>query len=272
VSVGATTIRRGVKGTAELVDRLRRPPAGLVVLAYHRVGRRSTVDVDLPLPAFEAQMAWLAATGRVVSLDQAVARLADGSPVEDAVVLTFDDGTSDFAEVALPVLVAHRLPATIYVATRFVDEGLAFPDGGTPVSWVGLADAVATGLVTVGSHTHGHRLLDRVDAATAESELGRSVALIGDRLGVDARHFAYPKGLAGSPAADGVVRRRFTTAAVGGCHANVPGSTDLHLLARSAVQVSDGWRWFERKVDGGMRLEDSLRRLANRRRYRQATT
>jgi hypothetical protein len=38
------------------------------------------------------------------------------------------------------------------------------------------------------------------------------------------------------------------------------------------VQVSDGMRWFAHKARGGLELEDRLRRLANRRRYRRATT
>ena len=35
---------------------------------------------------------------------------------------------------------------------------------------------------------------------------------------------------------------------------------DPHRLARSPIQVSDGMQFFERKVAGGMALEDSFRR------------
>jgi hypothetical protein len=38
------------------------------------------------------------------------------------------------------------------------------------------------------------------------------------------------------------------------------------------VQVSDGMRWFMRKARGGLELEDRVRGLVNRRRYRHATT
>lgn len=140
------------------------------------------------------------------------------------------------------------------------------------MSWAALADAVSTGLVTIGSHTHSHLLLDRVDGPTAAGELDRSIDLIGDRLGVEPQHFAYPKAQAGSPAADQAVRARFASAAVAGTRANLVGRTDPHLLARSPVQVSDGMRWFRLKADGGMMLEDSMRSVLNRRRYRHATT
>jgi len=36
--------------------------------------------------------------------------------------------------------------------------------------------------------------------------------------------------------------------------------------------VHDGTRWFQRKLDGGLGLEDRVRTLANRRRYAGATT
>ena len=102
----------------------------------------------------------------------------------------------------MPELVAHRVPATLYLATEHVESGRAFPDNGRPVSWAALRDALSTGLVTIGSHTHTHRLLDRVGAAEAASELDRSIGLIEDRLGVGCSHFAYPKALLGSPGAE----------------------------------------------------------------------
>ena len=172
----------------------------------------------------------------------------------------------------MPILQRHRLPVTLYAATAFIDEGTRFPDDGRPVSWKGLADACATGLVEVGSHTHRHRLLDRLSGGEVDDELDRSIDLIGHHLGRTPLDFAYPKAVPGSPAADRAVRSRFRSAAVAGTRPNQVGRTDLHALARSPVQRSDGMRWFQHKVDGGMALEDQLRRLLNRRRYAVATT
>jgi peptidoglycan/xylan/chitin deacetylase (PgdA/CDA1 family) len=246
----------------------------VVVLIYHRVSGGSGLELDLPLDLFEAQAAALAASGRVVPLGDALARLADpvatGGPAP--VVLTFDDGTVDFVDRALPVLERHRLPVTLYAATSFIDEGRPFPGDGRPVSWQGLADACATGLVEVGSHTHGHRLLDRLPPVEVAGELDRSIELIGEHLGRPPLDFAYPKAVPGSPAADREVRRRFRSAALAGTRANPFGATDPHRLARSPIQRSDGMHWFERKVGGGMAIEDGLRRRLNRARHAGATT
>ncbi len=104
----------------------------------------------------------------MVSLDDAAAILGStpdaptsGPTDQSSVVITFDDGTDDFCDHVVPALVEYDLPATLYAATHFIDTGEPFPWGAPPASWAGLADAASTGLVTIGSHTHTHALLDR---------------------------------------------------------------------------------------------------------------
>jgi peptidoglycan/xylan/chitin deacetylase (PgdA/CDA1 family) len=261
-----------IKRAAAALDLVRPPRRGVVILCYHRVGRRTASTVDLPGWLFEEQVARLVAGPGVVELDSALSSLEGPPPAgPDPVVVTFDDGTADFVDEALPILVQHQVPATVYVATDFVEHSRTFPGSGVPLSWSALADAHATGLVTIGSHTHTHALLDRLPASDVEGELERSVSLIGERLGIECRHFAYPKALAGSPAADRLVRERFASAALAGTRPNQYGATDPYRLARSPVQVDDGLAFFARKMGGGMRTEDDLRRLVNRRRFAGAT-
>jgi len=275
---GRAAALQALKAAAVVGDRVRPPVPGVVVLIYHRVGRRAETEIDMPADQFESQMEWLAQTGRAVDIDTAVARLVlrepvrgEGDPAVNPVVVTFDDGTSDLAEVALPILARHQVPATVYLATQFVDEQLTWPAEGQPLTWAGAKEMVDSGLVTIGSHTHGHALLDRLPPAEAAAELDRSKELIGEKLGVSADHFAYPKAVAPPADVERVVRDRFTTAALGGNRPNPYSRTDLHRLARTAVQVSDGWSFFQRKAAGGMALEDTFRRAMNKVRYRGAT-
>jgi hypothetical protein len=236
---------------------------GVIGLIYHRVGRRSPSVVDLDLAVFRAQLDRMVATGRILDLDAAAARLAASAVPTGGdglgIVVTFDDGTADWVDVVLPELVARCLPATFYVSTDFVESGRDFPHGGCSISWSGLAELVATGLVTIGSHTHSHQVLAHATAVEAAAELDRSAGLIEDRLGVPCRHFAYPKAIAPSFAAEVVVRRRFVTAALAGNRVNVAGSADLHRLGRHGLTVADTAADFERKIDGGARLEGWLR-------------
>lgn len=264
-------IGAAVKVGAAGADALRPDAPGLVILIYHRVGGHTTSAVDLTTALFDAQVGELAASGRLVTLDEGIARLEAGAVADQPVVLTFDDGTTDWVSEALPVLVRHGAPATFYVATDFVEGRRPFPGEGAPVSWGGLQEIMASGLATIGSHTHTHALLDRADGPSTAEELDRSIDLIGERLGVACPHFAYPKALLGSPAAEAEVRARFRSAVVAGTRAN-PGDGDRYRLHRSPIQVADGLRWFRRKASGGLRLEDSARRLVNRRRYAGASS
>lgn len=285
--VGNRLVRQAVKVGAALADPLVARVNGVVFLIYHSVGGPRPGQVNIATEIFGHQMAWLAANCEPLSIDEALTLLDNseqpgiggdarrggrsGKEGRTPVVVTFDDGTADFVDNALPVLVAHSIPVTLYIATRWVDEQLSFWDDGTVLSWSALREAVSTGLVTPGSHTHSHVLLDRIDPTTVASELDLSIASISENLGIIPGHFAYPKALAPSAEAEAAVRARFRSAALAGSRANPFGATDPFRLARTPVQVADGLIWFRRKARGGLRLEDSLRTRMGAVRYAKAT-
>ncbi len=279
-----------VKRTAAAFDRIAPPPAGVTILIYHRIGGGTDSEVDLPVDEFGRQLEHLAEHHRVISLDDAVAELTAGTTTgwaatsvdavdasttatDDArrpVVITFDDGTADFTDHAVPALQQHGLPATLYVATQFVDDDEPFPWGAPPTSWAALRDISDDARITIGSHTHAHWLMDRLERSQLDDDLDRSIDLLREHLDVDPAHFAYPKAVPGSPAAEVAVRRRFRTAALANSRVNQVGRTDLHRLWRTPVQRSDGHDIFARKAAGGLRLEGELRSLTARARYRGA--
>jgi peptidoglycan/xylan/chitin deacetylase (PgdA/CDA1 family) len=99
--------------------------SGVVCVNYHRIGdgRRSHFDRGLwsaTEDGFDAQLRWLKANFDVVSPRELgyVVRARRGRHV----VVTFDDGYRDNHDLAYPILRAHRLPATFFVATGFIDR------------------------------------------------------------------------------------------------------------------------------------------------------
>ncbi|MGH2722677.1 MAG: polysaccharide deacetylase family protein [Actinomycetota bacterium] len=223
------------------------------ILLFHRVGAGDR-EVDLQGEAFDAMMADIARRERVLTLDEA---LEDGS--DGGVVITFDDGYRDFHEVALPVLVRRRVPAVLYLATGLVGD----PElGRDALGWPELEEAVATGLVTVGSHTHSHVHLGGASPAVAEREMRRSKELVEDRLGVACRHFAYPFAV-GSPVADAAARKLFASAALG-WGTNRSGRIDRYRLQRTPVLRSDGMFFFRAKVKGLLDGEAAVYRAFGR--------
>ena len=245
------------------------------MLIYHRVGGGSDSGVDLELAVFDRQMQYLRDHCRVLSMDEAAFALSfptqTGAAAERAVVVTFDDGTADFAEHAAPILHQYGIPATLYLATEFVDSQREFPWGAPPLSWEEIQNVSQSGLITIGSHTHAHCLLDRIPLAAACADLDRSIAAIQANTGRIPSHFAAPKAISASSEIDRAIRLRFVTAALAGSRVNRPGSTDLHRLWRTPIQRSDTFADFVAKTNGGLRLEGALRSLAARRKYRGAT-
>jgi peptidoglycan/xylan/chitin deacetylase (PgdA/CDA1 family) len=222
----------------------RRRPGDVTILCYHRVGAGRR-EIDVPAPRFEEHLASLAAEGNVRPIDAALAAPGGG------VVLTFDDGFRDFHDVVLPALIRHRLPAVLYLATGFVDAG--DPRSGVEPSealtWSMLAEAASTGLVTIGSHTHGHVDLSRAGDAQSDEEMRRSAELVEDHLGAPCSHFAFPWGRA-SAAAERAARRRFATAALEAWRTNRAGRIDRHRLGRTPVFRSDAGFFFRAKARG----------------------
>jgi peptidoglycan/xylan/chitin deacetylase (PgdA/CDA1 family) len=230
-----------------------RDEADFVILLYHKIGTGSR-EIDLPLSLFRAQLRRLKSKLAVRPLDDVLA-----GPTLGGVVLSVDDGYRDFHDNVVPLLVELNMPAILYLATGLTRNcGLDTPG----VGWGELNDAVSTGLVTVGSHTHTHADLSGATERQADEEMRRSKEIIEDRLGIACRHFAYPWSV-GSVAAERVARQLFDSAAIA-WGTNRWRSFDAHRLARVPVLRSDGLRFFDAKAKGWLDHEATLYRLIRR--------
>ncbi len=109
-------------------------PAGargrLAILIYHRVlAHPDPLRPGEPtVETFAWQMEVLARLCHVLPLSEAVARLREGTLPARAAAVTFDDGYADNLELAAPVLERLGLPATLFVATGFLDGGIMWND------------------------------------------------------------------------------------------------------------------------------------------------
>ena len=94
------------------------------VLLYHRVN--SDGDPYFPgisTEVFDAQMRYLARNYRVLSLGEILKRIEDGSKVDPyTIAVTFDDGYCDNFTYAHPILKKYGLPATLFVATGYIES------------------------------------------------------------------------------------------------------------------------------------------------------
>jgi peptidoglycan/xylan/chitin deacetylase (PgdA/CDA1 family) len=84
----------------------------------------------------------------IIPIEAMADRIRNPQPGKPFVVLTFDDGYRDNAEFALPILRRHAAPFTVFATTGFAD-------GGAPLWWLDLEDAVARGLPGADASTRG---------------------------------------------------------------------------------------------------------------------
>src|SRR5690606_7198832 len=70
--------------------------------------------------AFDEQMRYLAAHYQVISMNELLdVYRAEATLPERAVLITFDDGYSDFETNAWPILKRYGLPVTLFVPTAY---------------------------------------------------------------------------------------------------------------------------------------------------------
>lgn len=99
-----------------------RPP-GVIVLMYHRILGADRSLVGLPVERFEEQMRWIRALCDPIGPDQLVERASRRRSGRPSVLVTFDDGYRDYHDNAYPILKRLGIPAVVFLATQFMDEG-----------------------------------------------------------------------------------------------------------------------------------------------------
>jgi peptidoglycan/xylan/chitin deacetylase (PgdA/CDA1 family) len=184
----------------------------------------------------------------VSGLDDALDALDQGD-LRHRVVLTFDDGFSDVYERAWPILADRAIPFTLFLASAYVGGEMTWSGSTARVPGRGLSapqleELAASGLCTIGNHTHSHVPPDRL----TESEIDRCTDTIQTLLGVTPRHFAFPWGVP-VPRLDGALRMRFRSAATGRVGRNMPGC-NYWRLRRVPVRATDPPSFFRAKLHG----------------------
>ncbi len=225
--------------------------------------------------AFVEQLEFLRSHYTVVPLDEIVHACTAGTPLPDrAAAITIDDGYRSTYSVSYPALKRLQLPASVFLATDFVDNrrflwtdrieyainhasletleveiagerlrldmrdmasrmaadrrlrstikqlrqetrdraveaveraaGCSLADAAgdeaeiyRPLEWAEASEMIASGLISIGSHTHTHVILSRCEPAHAAEELRQSKQIIENRLGLPCRSFCYPNGRRG---------------------------------------------------------------------------
>ena len=183
------------------------------ILMYHRVTELISGVVDPPwnvTPSqLRSQLSGLLARGfRPWALSDLLAyRSQHGGVPPMSFVVTFDDGYANNFLKALPVLSELNVPATIFLATNYLDSTRPFPfddwlatgaphvptDSWRPLTTAECEQLLASGLIEFGAHTHRHELyLGRSEEF--KEDLGECVRVLERKFGITRPSFALPYG------------------------------------------------------------------------------
>lgn len=105
-----------------LVGRWLRSP-GVTVLMYHRVLPAGTMFDGCDVELFHEQMRWLKQNCRPIRPDEVVGSAHAATRGRPPVLVTFDDGYRDYFDNAYPILKELGIPAVVFLATSFMDNG-----------------------------------------------------------------------------------------------------------------------------------------------------
>ena len=99
------------------------------VLVYHRFSETPKPGYCTP-KNFEQQLQYICRYYNVVSMSELAEKYYDKRNLApNTIAITVDDGYEDFYNIAFPLLKKYQLPATLYVATGFIENKLwLWPD------------------------------------------------------------------------------------------------------------------------------------------------
>lgn len=123
----------------QLIYRVSRPFGGLQlarylsrnhpkILMYHRISKDENGG-GIPINQFRRQVEVIKKYFTPMTLKDLMRAHEAGDIPEHAVVVTFDDGYRDFADIAYPILQEAGVPVTLFITTGFVNGDLwLWPD------------------------------------------------------------------------------------------------------------------------------------------------
>jgi peptidoglycan/xylan/chitin deacetylase (PgdA/CDA1 family) len=216
---------------------------------YHGIGGHDGVDVG----AFERQLNALSRRRRVVPLLDAVEAL--GQPTAAGLAaITFDDGYRDFVELALPVLRAKRMHATLFVPAGWLGQCNDW-DAGQSRRGILTARELSeldANAVAIGAHGLTHTRLAGLSPHALQAETQEARRILEGACGRPVTLYAYPHGQLDDfdAAAERAVAEAGFVAACSTRYGRGSGPAERFRLRRVGIDAGDSLARVEQKLDG----------------------
>ncbi|MCW5981473.1 MAG: polysaccharide deacetylase family protein [Bryobacteraceae bacterium] len=185
------------------LNRLRRRRPQACILCYHSCHPSPSPRFCTP-ELLDRHLAWLKANCELTPLRELVNSPAAKAGGRPRVAITFDDGHLDNFVHALPLLLKHGAPATLFVTVGYIDRAPRALDrfnlylardrrAAEPMSWEQVR-AMAEAGFAVEAHSYSHANLNLLNSGERRLEIADCKAMLEDRIRQRVVGFAYPFG------------------------------------------------------------------------------
>ena len=242
-------------GVRRAVDRAEwlQTTRGVPVLMYHAfTDEKQGSRFVMPRRSFARQMRLLRALRyRVIGFEQLAELLRERRPLpRRTAVITIDDGYRDNLEIALPVLRARGMPATLFLVSGLIGASNRWHGEETeerPLLSLEQVQEMRAGGVSIGAHTRSHPRLPEVGDEAVREEIAGSRRDLEAAVGASVPTFAYPYGLHDPRAVAATEEADFSGACTTFARLARHGDDPL-LIPRIEIQGEDSSRRFLRKL------------------------
>jgi peptidoglycan/xylan/chitin deacetylase (PgdA/CDA1 family) len=209
----------------------------LPIIMYHSVSTKVPPGnvITVSAKTFERQIAFLKKHNyNVIPLEAASDFITKRKKTPPrTIVLTLDDGYKDNYTYAFPILKKYNFPATIFIILSEVGRS-------DRLSWAEIKEMQSSGLITFGSHTISHPLLDFIkDNQELIKEISGSKKILEEQLGRKVNTFCYPMGRFSDKARQAVIAAGYKIAVATNPGKKYPDN-DIFVLKRLRISENAG--------------------------------
>ncbi len=218
------------------------------ILMYHYIGNNPNSadkarDVLSTAPdKFDEQMGYLAKNGfNPITFDTLYSALkGTGGLPSKPIILTFDDGYTDFYINAYPILQKNGFKAVSFIPTGLMNQGYY-------LTWDQIKEMDSGGLIQFEAHTINHLNLATLSPDQMKYQIVEGKKQLEEHLGHPVGFFAYPYGVSNAVAWQ-IVKEAGFLAAVGTWYGTVESEGNLVNMPRI-------------RISGGLSLDEFAKRI-----------
>ena len=163
---------------------------------YHNIGSSSGFNT-VSLTNFKEQIEFLKSKYSIISLDDYIREIKNGSGTNNIVTITFDDAYKSYIEKVVSFLEGEKIPSMVFVAVSHIGKYNIWDKGSAKIdimSWEDLKGISRNTFVEIGSHGLSHNRINKLNNDEIFREMEDSKDIMEENLFIKINHFSFPYG------------------------------------------------------------------------------